>query len=57
MSRFARHWVVWVLLLPGLVLCSYAILSLLAALLLATIVLLPLSLAVAVWMHLWNEAT
>jgi hypothetical protein len=53
--RWARHWVVWVLLLPTLVLGSYLIFSLLAALLLAAVVLLPLSVAVAGWLLLWKE--
>jgi hypothetical protein len=50
-----RHWLIWVLLLPSLVLCSYLIFSLLAALLLVSVVLLPLSVAVAVWLLMWKE--
>ncbi len=55
MSRFARHWALWVLVLPGMVLWSYLLFSLLVALLLAALFLVPLAVVVAVWLLLWKE--
>jgi hypothetical protein len=54
-SKLVRHWVVWVLLLPSLVLCSYTIFSLLAVLALVSLLLGPLCVAVAIWLYLWKE--
>lgn len=55
--KLIRHWLLWVVLLPFLVLWSYFIFSLLAALLLFSVILLPLAVAVAVWLWLsvWKD--
>ena len=54
-NSLCRHWFWWVLLLPGLVFWSYLLFSLLAALILVSLVLVPLAVAIAVWLFMWKE--